>query len=86
MRGEYDDYLDWPFRGKVVVQLTLDGVKYEETFKFHPRSPARACNRVTIGERHEFGQGCSEFVSIAAVVFADAKCLCFKVISVECDS
>ena len=86
MRGEYDDYLDWPFRGKVVVQLTLDGVKYEETFKFHPRSPARACNRVTIGERHEFGQGCSEFVSIATVVFADAKCLCFKVISVECDS
>jgi len=86
MRGEYDDYLEWPFRGKVVVQLTLDDDEYEETLKFHSRSPARACNRVTIGERHEFGQGYSEFVSIDDVMEADADCLCFKVVSVECDS
>ena len=86
MRGEYDDYLNWPFRGKVVVQLMVEHVEYEEMLRFHSRSPARACNRVTVGERHEFGQGCSEFISIATVMYADAKCLCFKVTSVVCDS
>ena len=86
MCGEYDDYLNWPFRGKVVVQLTVDDEEYEETLRFHSRSPARACNRVTVGERHEFGQGCSEFISIDDVTEADAECLCFKVVSVECDS
>ena len=37
MRGEYDDHLNWPFLGKVVVQLTVDD---EETFRFNSRSPA----------------------------------------------
>ena len=86
MRGEYDDDLDWPFRGKVVVQLTLDDEEYEETLKFNSKSPAKACKQVIIGERHEFGQGCSEFISIDDVTEADAECLCFKVVSVECDS
>ena len=86
MCGEYGDYLNWPFRGKVVVQLTVDDEEYEETFKFNSRSPAKACNRVTVGERHEFGQGCSEFISVDDVTEADAECLCFKVVSVECDS
>ncbi len=58
MRGEFDDMLAWPFRGFLKVEMHTNESVYEEAFRFRSRSPAKACGRVLIGDRNEFGQGC----------------------------
>ena len=66
MKGEYDDDLEWPFKGHVTVEL-LDpdylGIEpVEEVFKFNARTPPRAKFRCWEEERHAYGHGNPEFI------------------------
>lgn len=58
MRGEYDERLVWPFRGKITVQVvnqSNDQKHQEWTFLFNDKSAISSCSRVTLGERAKIG-------------------------------
>ena len=72
MKGDFDGELRWPFRGDVIVSLSLptsdDVVK---ALVFGPKSPAKATQRVTEGDMNEFGQGDAQFVNFSRI---DSEC------------
>ena len=54
MRGEFDNYLKWPFRGEVTVQLLNqieDKGHHEKTLDFANGTPDSCADRVTASER-----------------------------------
>ena len=54
MKGEYDDQLEWPFRGKFTIQLLSqneDENHYTLTVTFDTDTPDEYCNRVVDRER-----------------------------------
>ncbi len=65
MRGEFDDKLNWPFRGKLQIELlNLSGDEnIERTLVFEAKTPDRSAQRVTDGEMASSGWG---FYSIIA--------------------
>ena len=65
MRGEFDDHLQWPFRGDIPVQLLNqleDKDHHSMTISFTDDSDTDA-GRVTTGERSGVGWGKSTFIS-----------------------
>ena len=53
MQGEFDDQLQWPFRGSVTIHLLNQrgGGKHREyIIQFHDQTPERSACRVTVGE------------------------------------
>ena len=69
MRGEFDSYLMWPFRGTIAVQLvSLDPTLREHhigTIPFNDRTPNAYAQRVTSGEVAKHGLGYQQFVKIS---------------------
>ena len=66
MRGEFDDYLKWPFRGEVVIQLCNqleDKYHLTATIDFSETTDADAISRVTTRETANRGCGYSAFIS-----------------------
>ena len=66
MKGEYDDDLNWPFRGQVAVELLESDFFYtnteiEDVFRFNARTPPRAKSR-PVDDRNEYGHGNAEFL------------------------
>lgn len=64
MRGEFDSYLEWPFRGVVTVTLINqeeDRKHYSDILDFGDDAPESASGRVTSGERAQSGVGNPEF-------------------------
>ena len=60
MRGEFDDFLEWPFRGNIIVQLLnqlADKEHHSITISFTDKTPDQVAGRVTTGERGELGWG-----------------------------
>ena len=56
MKGEFDNYLKWPFRGDITIQLLNqieDKGHYEKTIGFTDDTPDEYTVRVTSGERGE---------------------------------
>ena len=72
MRGEGDNYLKWPFRGDITIQV-LNQIEnkghYEKTICFNDEDTA---SRVTTGERAK-GWGFSQFISHDALNYNKAK-------------
>ena len=65
MRGEFDDVLQWPFRGHVVIQLCnqlQDKYHRGYTIDFSKTTDARTTGRVTSGERADSGCGYHTFI------------------------
>jgi hypothetical protein len=66
MKGEYDDFLEWPFKGHITVELLdpdFEGIEeVEEVFKFNARTPPRAKCRCSRNERNAHGHGDPEFI------------------------
>ncbi len=66
MRGEFDDFLKWPFRGVMSIEL-LDQVNGKDnktdTITYDDKTPNKYCIRVTEGERSLNGWGHTEFIA-----------------------
>ena len=93
MRGEWDNYLKWPFRGDITIHLfnqIEDKEHYEKTIHFTDNTPDDTAGRVMTGER-ALGWGWSRFISHDALNYNEAKncqylkydCLHFKISEVE---
>ena len=60
MRGEFDDYLKWPFRGEITIQLLnqlADKEHHSQTISFTDETPDTIAGRATTGERGEKESG-----------------------------
>ena len=66
MSGEYDDILEWPFQGKVTVELLNqleDKNHYKYTIGFNESTPQQ-CKQKVVGELYSgSGWGCRCFIS-----------------------
>ena len=96
LRGEYDDQLQWPFHGKIAVEL-LDQSKYDLTQGRHhecimhygDNTPDRYAQRVTAGDEGP-GWGKSQFIphfkldpqNDPTVCYLKDDCLKFRVCEV----
>ena len=70
MRGEYDSRLVWPFRGDITIQLVNDKRsqdRCEDTVHFNDSVSGRVSDRVTSGERSDYGWGIHQFISHTTV-------------------
>ena len=95
MPGEFDNYLKWPFRGNITIQLLnqLEDKNHSEfTIHFTQTTPDSAAGRVTSGERGEtWDLFQNEFLSYDALnynrarktLYLDNDCLHFRVAKVE---
>ena len=93
MRGEWDNYLKWPFRGYITIQL-LNQIKdkghLEKTLDFNDGIPDEVAGRVTSGEIAE-GYGWPEFISHLSLDSEQTRncqylkydCLQFRIVKVE---
>ncbi len=64
MRGEFDSYLNWPFRGAVTVTLINqeeDKKHFSDILEFGEDAPDSAAGRVINGEKAQSGVGNPEF-------------------------
>ena len=69
MKGEYDDQLQWPFRGSFRVRLlkkSSDGYA-EQTIRFHDRIHPRVSGRVVKGDKSIQGFGVDKFMPQSAL-------------------
>ena len=65
MKGEYDDQLKWPLRGKFTIQLLSqngDEKHWVRTVTYHSNTADKYCSRVMDGERAKSGYGGSKFI------------------------
>ena len=93
MRGEFDDLLEWPFRGRVVIQLCnqlQDKYHHGHTIDFSETTDARVISRVTSGERADSGWGCDliphsdlNFNPTNNCQYLKNDCLYFQIVAVE---
>ena len=94
MRGEFDQYLKWPFQGSVIIQLCnqLEDKHHRgDTIDFNKRTDPKNTSRVTSGERAEGGWGTHALVAHNDLNFNPANncqylkddCLHFRIITVE---
>ena len=92
MRGKYDDYLVWPFRGDVTFHLVNRNVgkgHVKWTIPFDYSTPDYVTGRVTEGERAPHGLSRDQFISHSALgygrntEFFDKDALEFRVTSVK---
>ena len=95
VQGEFDDHLEWPFQGDIVVQLLnqLDEDKHphEAAISFSSEIgdeiPSTVASRVTSAEQSESGWGYDDFISQDALGYSQAEvcqylrddCLTFRV-------
>ena len=93
MRGEFDDFLKWPFKGSVVLQLCnqLEDKKHQgHIIDFSKTTNPKHISRVTSGERGN-GWGIHVFIAHNDLKFKRANkcqylkddCLHFRIITVE---
>ena len=94
MRGEFDDYLKWPFQGHVTVAMLnqLEGNNHTtKTIRFTETTEAKSIGRVTDGERAPDGWGFHTFIAHTDLAYTPAKncqylkydCLRFRIVKVE---
>ena len=79
MRGEWDNYLTWPFRGDITIQLLNqieDKGHHEYTLAFTNLTPDSCAARVTASERAE-SWGKFQFISHSALNY-DNNCQYLK--------
>ena len=87
MRGEHDDYLKWPFRGAVTIQLLnrkSDEGHKEATFNYNDSASDEYAGRVVGQERADGGWGSSSFIAHSDLNTEDREylqndCLLFRI-------
>ena len=94
MRGEFDDFLKWPFQGSVVLQLCNqleDKYHLGYTINFSKTTDLKYISRVTSGERAESAWGAHTLIAHNDLNFNPANnsqylkddCFHFRIITVE---
>jgi len=94
MRGEFDDYLQWPFQGSVVIQLCNqleDKQHCGHTISFSKTTDRKVVGRVTNLGRADLGLGVPTLIAHDRLNFNLANncqylkddCLHFRIITVE---
>ena len=76
MRGPFDDYLKWPFRGSVTIQLVNqagDHDHVEETIAYNDVTPDGVAGRVTGRERATNTRGLLNFIAYTDVGYNAAR-------------
>ena len=76
MRGPFDDYLKWPFRGKITIQVVNqagDHDHVEKNIHFTDRTPDYVAGRVTGSERAKKGWGKCQLLSHADLDYNAAR-------------
>ena len=97
MCGEFDDELEWPFSGIVVVRLLnqhREKDHYEKGIYFESAQSRGMADRVTVGSRAPQGQGFSQFIPHIDISQDTARkrhylkddCLKFVIVAVEMSS
>ena len=90
MRGEYDDCLQWPFQGKVTIQMFDRHSKswsYEKIFSFHHQldevngKPVEVFENVGCSDTHDYFISCKDLESNTHYLQYDA--IRFRVARVE---
>ena len=74
MKGENDDYLQWPFTGKLTIELLnqlVDWNHHSTVIKF--TSDNDSSSRVVDEERSSFGWGSAKYISHSDLGFKTAK-------------
>ena len=75
MKGEYDDYLKWPFRGEITVQIVNqagDHSHVEKTTPYDDKAPDICASRVTNTDKSE-GWGKIQFMARTDLEYNAAK-------------
>ena len=70
MQGPFDDYLEWPFRGDVMIQLVNqagDHDHIERTIHYTDKTPDEAAGRVSGRERSKKGWGVHKVIACDAL-------------------
>ena len=94
MRGEFDDHLKWPFRGRVVIRLCnqlQDKYHHGHTIDFSEITDAKIISQVTTGDRAETGWGRHTLISHTDLKFNPINncrylkndCLHFQIVAME---
>lgn len=97
MCGEFDDELEWPFSGIVVVRLLnqhREKDHYEKGIYFESAQSHGMADRVIVGSRAPQGQGFSQFIPHIDISQDTARkrhylkddCLKFVIVAVEMSS
>ena len=76
VRGEYDNDLDWPFRGNVTIHLLnqrSDRQHYQKVIRFTDDTPTAVCNRVIDAEMAKEGNGPTQFISQGDLTYNQEK-------------
>ena len=76
VRGEYDDELEWPFRGSITVQVLnqrSDRGHHQKVIKFTDDTPATVSSRVVNGEMAKEGNGPTQFIPHADLSYNAEK-------------
>ena len=82
IRGEYDQFLQWPFVGEVVVELlnwSVDNHHYKKTLHLTPDSTR---HRMSMGDIAATGLDCEQFIAHSVLedsAFLHDDCLHFRV-------
>ena len=75
MKGEHDQYLQWPFKGEISIQMLNwreDNQHKEEIISFNDRADIKYRSKVIEGERG-LGWGYHQFISIADLEYDPKK-------------
>ena len=88
MKGEFDDYLKWPLRVAIsVILLDQEGKEKHHTKKLESTDTTsdQVANRVTEGERAEFGWGLFQFIEHDQLQprYLKNNQLCFQIGQIE---
>ena len=76
MRGSFDDYLKWPFRGEITIQIVNqagDHDHFEKTIPYTDKTPDDYTSRVTGSERAKDGLGFHQFRAHADLDYNAAR-------------
>lgn len=68
MRGEFDDQLEWPFRGDIVVELLSQGAgppHNSKTLRYSSSTPRQCAERVVDSERGVNSKGIADFIHLS---------------------
>ena len=88
MKGDFDDYLKWPFRVVITVQLCdqISGKQHhKEKIHITDRTPDDVAKRVTVGERAKFGWGLFQYIKHEELepMYLKSDRLCFQIGHIE---
>ena len=76
VRGEYDDELEWPFKGSITVQLLnqrSDRGHHQKVIKFTDETPPSVSSRLLDVEMAKEGNGPTQFISHADLSYNSEK-------------